>query len=161
MSGAVGVLNYPWGEDYGVGRLRRKRPRRLYRSMLVYRANPRDPAYMEALFGERFPAGELVRGDDDWRARLAAANRIVLLYPDSIGLGFGRFERAVLAAAGGRGVEVLNGRRRQFALDGATRRGLRLRRALERTFLLEAVGLTLLAAATPVLLAIDLVRGRT
>ena len=72
----------------------------------------------------------------------------------------GLVERIVRARASHDVLQVLNGRRRVFLLDDTTVRALRLRRFLEETMLLDAVmGLGLLVA-TPVLLAIDLARGR-
>jgi hypothetical protein len=148
----VGVLAYPLGEDFGVGALRRGSLRRAYRQTLLNKANPRSPLYMRDLFAERCPQGEIADNVP------AAADEIVLLYPDAIGLGFGALERRLPP---GVPVRILNGRRREFALDPRTRRALRLRRALERTMLGETVALAAAAAVTPVLLLADLVRGRT
>lgn len=136
-----------------------RRPRLLWRKAMWFKANPRSLAYMRALLAEHFPDASLldVRSEPDWRHRLTGADRVVLLYPDAIGIGFGALERQLLGRVP---VTVINGRRRNFVLDRATRRRLRLRRFLERTMLLEGVfGLGLLLA-TPFLLGIDLARGR-
>jgi hypothetical protein len=148
----VGVLAYPLGEDFGVGVLRNRSLRRAYRRTLLNKANPRSPQYMRELFAERCPDGEI---SDDVPAR---ADEIVLLYPDAIGLGFGAIERRLPP---GVAVRLLNGRRREFALDPPTRRALKRRRLLERAMLGELVALAAAAAVTPLLLVADLVRGRT
>lgn len=147
----VGVLAYPLGEDFGVGALPRRTVRRAYRRTLFNKANPRSPEYMQALFAERYPEGRLEGG------LLEGASEIVLLFPDAIGLGYGAIERRLPA---GVPVRVLNGRRREFALDTRARRALRVRRLLERTMAVEAAALAVAAAATPVLLLADLARGR-
>jgi hypothetical protein len=135
-----------------------RRPRLLWRKAMWFKANPRSLAYMRALLAEHFPDATLldVRAEPDWE-RALGSGPVVLLYPDAIGIGFGAIERRLLGRVP---VTVLNGRRRNFALDRATRRRLRLRRFLERTMLLEGVfGLGLLIA-TPFLLGFDLARGR-
>ena len=138
------------------------RPGLLWRKAVWFKANPRSRAYMAALLAEMRPAARLVDvGEGDgWRAAAAEARHILLLYPDAIGIGFGRIERALRRAAPAASLAALNGRRRLLPLDRATLRALRLRRFLERTMLVECVlGLTLLAA-TPLLLAFDYARGR-
>ena len=148
----VGVLHYPWGEDYGYRSLPAKRPRRIYRRTLWWKSNPRDSEYMRALFAERYPEAELHVGDDP-----PPADTTVLLYPDSIGLGFTPLERKL----GGRDVRVLNGRRREFALDAPTRRSLRLRRLIERTMVVEAIALPLFVLLALPMWLFDALRGRT
>lgn len=142
----VGILHDPWPAWRG------RRPRR-YRVMVEFKANPRDASYMRALFAERYPDGTI--GD---AATAAAADRVVLLYPDATGLGWAPVERALLG--GGAEVRVLNGRRRDFALDPATRRRLRLRRVAETALLGEALMTAAVVVATPFLLTWDLLRGR-
>jgi hypothetical protein len=149
----VGVLHYPLGHDFGYERLPKRRPRRVYRRTLWWKANPRGPDYMRALFAERYPAGELYEGSTP-----PPADTTVLLFPDAIGLGFGSVERRL---AGRPGLRALNGRRRDFPLDPRTRRRLALRRLLERTMLLEALALPGFAFAGALLWVVDALRGRT
>jgi hypothetical protein len=145
----VGVLHDPWPARRG-GRLRR------YRTMVEFKANPRDEAYTRALFAERYPDGRLGGPED-----VAGADRIVLLYSDAIGLGWGPVERGLIRQAGlGTEVRVLNGRRRDFVLDGRARRRLELRRMLETALVGEAMGTVGFALVTPVLLLVDWLRGR-
>jgi hypothetical protein len=147
----VGVLHYPRGEDYGYGRLPHKRPRRIYWRTLWWKSNPRPAPYMRELFAERYPDGELHEGTSP-----PAADTTVLLYADSIGLGFAPLERQLA----GRRLRALNGRRRDFELDAPTRRALRVRRVLERTMLFEAVALPLFFLLAIPLALFDAVRGR-
>lgn len=148
----VGVLHHPWGEDYGYEALPRRRPRRVYRRTLWWKSNPRDAEYMRALFAERYPDGLLHVGDLD----PPPAGTTVLLYPDAIGLGFTPLERRLR----GRKLHVLNGRRRDFALDARTLRRLRVRRLIERMMLGEAVMVPLVVALALPLAIFDALRGR-
>jgi hypothetical protein len=147
----IGIPHDPWpARRGGTGVLRR------YRTMVEFKANPRDEAYLRALFAERYPAGRLGTLDD-----VARAERVVLVYPDAIGVGWGPMERRVRERARqGTELRVLNGRRRDFALDGRTRRHLHLRRILETSLAGEALATVLFLLATGPLLAADLLRGR-
>lgn len=155
----VGIFHNPWRADYD--------PRRslaeLYRRAVWLKANPRDEAYMRALFAERYPRAEFVDADADprWVERLRDADTVVLLYPDSTGLHFSPLESAIgknkkLWAT----VRVLNGRRRDFVLSRHARRQLRRRRFVERAMLGEVGAILAFAALTPVFVAVDLLRGR-
>jgi hypothetical protein len=124
--------------------------------MVEFKANPRDEGYLRELFAQRYPDGRIVALPRE----AAGADRVVLLYADAIGLGWGPVERAVRRAAPDAELRVLNGRRRDFALDRATRRRLAVRRAAESSLAGEALMTVAFVAATPVLLAIDLLRGR-
>jgi hypothetical protein len=147
----LGILHDPWPvRGGGAGVLRR------YRTMVEFKANPRDEAYLRALFAEHYPEGRLGGPGD-----VAGAERVVLLYPDAIGVGWGPVERRIRKRAPRRTeVRVLNGRRRDFELDGRTRRQLRLRRILEKSLAGEALATVLFLVVTGPLLATDLVRGR-
>lgn len=159
MSGVVGVLHYPWGEDYGISSASRRTPRRIYRRSVAFKANPRNAQYMHSLFRERHD-GAVVRTDvDGWRDAVRTADRVVLLYPDATGLGFRPLERELRDLSRG-DLSALNGRRREFGLDPKTLTALRVRRVLERSMIPEALALLALIFVTPVLLVIDLVRGR-
>jgi hypothetical protein len=154
----VGVFHNPWRADYD--------PRRslaeLYRRAVWLKANPRDEAYMRALFAERYPGGVFTTtGGDDWRRALPSADTVVLLYPDSNGINFSEVEREVARIKKTWAtVRVLNGRRRDFVLSRAVRRALRRRRFVERAMLGEALAVFIFAAATPFFVASDLLRGR-
>ena len=145
----VGVLHDPWPP-------RRKGWLRRYRTMVEFKANPRDEAYMRALFAERYPDGRLGGPED-----VSGADRVVLLYSDAIGLGWGPVERSLMRrAAPGVEVRVLNGRRRDYVLDRRTRLRLELRRWLEMALVGEAVATAAFVLLAPVLLTWDVLRGR-
>ena len=135
--------------------------RSFYRRGVRFKANPRDVTYMRALFHEHWPEGLFVDANSDhaWAEILDAADHIVLLYPDAIGVGFAALERHVRTASPDT-IEVLNGRGRRFALDPPTRRALRLRRLLSWTMAGEALFAATILLATPALLIWDLARGR-
>ncbi len=104
-------------------------PEKLYRAV-CQRANPRSKAYMLTLLYEKFPEAELI---DLEQPRSSA--KIVLLYPDAIGLGWGKIEERIKAET--KNPIVLNGRRKVFDLIPSVHRKLLLYRFLEITFLPE------------------------
>lgn len=154
----LGVFHNPWRADYDPKRSLAE----LYRRAVWLKANPRDEAYMRALFAERYPGGLFAdTADDGWRRELPAADTVVLLYPDANGIDFSGVEGEVLRRRKTWAtVRVLNGRRRDFVLNGGVRRALRRRRFVERAMLGEALAVILFAAATPFFVASDLLRGR-
>jgi hypothetical protein len=159
----VGLFADPWSRQRDVGANARSLGA-LYRRAIAYRANPRPRETMRALFQEHWPEGQFVDIDHEsaWVDTLGGADQIVLLYPDSIGLGFGSIERTVLQRhAPYATIAVLNGRRRQFVLSRGMRLRIRVRRLLERTMLPElALAIPLFLLATPFLLVFDVMRGR-
>jgi hypothetical protein len=157
----IALHHNPWPEN--LERPRGLNPLRLYRYAVWYKANPRSADYLRALLAEQFPGVACVSSDQaDWRERIAAADEVVLLYPDAIGLSFASVEREIDACKKAwAGVTVLNGRRRRFRLNGGTLLGLRLRRALEWTMLPELLFLAVFVVITPLLWVFDLARGRT
>ena len=136
----------------------------MFRRAVWYKANPRDEGYMHTLFVEHYPGQTFINVDQnaDWQGELRTADKIVLLYPDAIGIGFSRFERRVgkIKSAWAE-VRVLNGRRRDFLLNASTLFAVRMRRLIERTMAGEFAFLALFVFVTPVLLIIDWLRGRT
>jgi len=159
----IGLFYSPWPRD-SLARPLGLRPLQQYRYAVWYKANPRGAAYMRALLQERYPDAEWVDAQEEpsWASRISGADAVKLLYPDSIGLGFGAIERAVFARTRGEAtVDVLNGRCRSFRLDRSTRMALRLRRVLERTMLAEFLFVPVFVIVTPVLWAFDAIRGRT
>jgi hypothetical protein len=154
----LGVYYSPWREHYD----HQHSLLELYRSAVRNKANPRSEAYMQALFAERWPEGEFVnaKADPAWAQRLPAADTVVLLFPDAIGIGFAALEaevrkrRKVWAT-----VRALNGRRRDFVLSRSVRRQLAFRRLLERSMATEVLATFCFFIATPFLLGYDLVRG--
>jgi hypothetical protein len=158
---AVALFRDPWRQA-AADPLSLRHPWRLWRKAVWLRANPRDAGYMHALLAEQFPAVPFIDADGDsgWEAMVAGAATVVLLYPDSIGLGFMGLESRARRIAPNAGFIALNGRRRQFALDAAARRRLCMRRFFEWTMLLEFLMGVALVIATPFLWAFDCARGR-
>ena len=154
----LGVFHNPWRADYDPKRSLAE----LYRRAVWLKANPRDEDYMRALFAERYPGGAFhTTADDGWRRELPAADTVVLLYPDANGIDFSDLEGEVMRhRKTWATVRVLNGRRRDFVLNGGVRRALRRRRFVERAMLGEALAVIAFAAATPFFVASDLIRGR-
>lgn len=151
----------PWiGMDEAAPMFRR--PLLLWRKAMWFKTNPRPGAYMRTLLAEHWPEARLVdvRSEPHWADALGGTGRVVLLYPDAIGIGFGGIERRLLRLATRRAITVLNGRRRVFPLDRSARRRLLLRRFLERSMLLECVFGALFLVATPFLVCLDLAMGR-
>lgn len=157
----IALLYDPWA---GIAELpvTLRHPLQLWRKAIWFRANPRDPGYMRARLQETWPGARCLEVTERLdAAALGDTREIVLLYPDAIGLGWGRIERQLATVAPHAVLQALNGRRQRMLLDPATRRALRLRRFLERTFVIELVAGLAMLIATPCLLAIDLLRGRT
>ena len=163
MTGTVGLYCDTWGDGETGPLARSRNPLHLYRRAVWFKSNPRSASAMEHLFRETWPNGRFVNVSKTkgWRREAADCETIVLLYPDAIGLGFGAIERQVLRnhARNGR-ARVLNGRKRDFLLTPTVRRGLRLRRMLERTMAGELLFGLVFLVATPLMLSFDLVRGR-
>lgn len=158
----VGLFYSAWNKDIEGWRSSRHLLE-LYRYAVWFKANPRSKDYMCTLFTERFPAAMLFDLNEDpaWRDYVRCADIVVLLYPDAIGLGFATLEHEVrrllkpLAA-----LRVLSGRRREFVMNSSTSRALIVRRVLERSMLLELLFTPIFVCLTPLLLMIDLLRGR-
>jgi len=157
----IGIFCDPWAGLAQVPNSIRA-PLRAWRKLLYAKANPRSADYMRTLFEREWGGGSFVDTgvERSWESMLEGAARVVLLYPDANGIGFGRIERRVRRLAPRAAVHVLNGRQRQFLLDASTATAVRLRRFLECTMLIETVISLGILVATPVLLGIDVVRGR-
>jgi len=146
----------PFGGSY-------RGPLAKYRRVVWYTAAPRTEQYMRDLFRAVVPAGLFLnaRTDDNWAQRAAAADLVVLLYPDCIGLGFWPLERKIRRLRKDwAAVRVLNGRRREFVLNRSVIAALRFRRALSRLLVGEALFTAAFVVATPVFLLQDVLRGR-
>jgi hypothetical protein len=160
----LGVFHFPWEAIYVSKGDPGRTPLALYKKAVWYKANPRNEDYMRTLFAELYPEGVFLNIDhnyENWRQIVSEADRIVLIYPDATGLGFESVESEVeLLRKSWTGVRVLNGRRRDFAWSISVRRGLRMRRLLERTMILEIITMFLMVLSTPFLVAIDLMKGR-
>jgi hypothetical protein len=155
----IGVFHNPWRKEYDPHRSLAE----LYRRAIWLKANPRDEAYMRALFLERYPHGTFFDADRDpaWRNHLATADTVVMLYPDAIGINFAGLESEVeRGKKTWAGVRVLNGRRRDFVWSRQARGQLRRRRFVERAMLGEALLIVAFAAATPFFVVADLLKGR-
>lgn len=155
----IGIFYNPWKSEFDY----KSSLAELYRRAVWFKANPRSEEYMRALFAERSPDGIFLNAlsDTDWKSHLASADSILLLYPDSIGIGFAAIESEVAAdKQKWATVRILNGRRRAFVFNGKVRRQLRLRRFFEQTMLGEALFTMGFLAVTPFFFISDLVRGR-
>jgi hypothetical protein len=164
----VGVFFYPWAPELCMGNMRVTLAedgfRGAYRKVQWHKANPRSEAYMRALFHEQYPEGEFLVADTDgrWLDAICRVDTIVLLYPDAIGQGFFALERRLFRAKSARvEVRVLNGRRRDFRLDLTVLWQLRARRVLENTLAGELLATGVFLLVSPLLVAWDLLRGRS
>lgn len=121
------------------------------------RSNPRSKEYMRTQFLRKFPNGFFVEAKD--LAKISPQNRYVLLYSDTIGIGFQAAEKKLLQS----GVipTVLNGRGRLFVLNAAALRRLRFKRILEVTFLPELLAAPLLILLGLTFAVMDFAKGRT
>lgn len=106
-------------------------PHKLY-NVVCLRSNPRSKEYMLSLLHEKFPEAEILVSKAP-----EEKNLIILLYPDAIGLGWGKIERQYKRRF--KNITVLNGRGRIFTLDASTYTSLKVKRFLEITFLPELI----------------------
>lgn len=163
MSGSVtiGIYCDPWAEIRTKANSFRN-PLALWRKAVWYKANPRTVDDMRRRLAAICPAAQFIdtQADPHWRDALASAEVVVLVYPDSIGLGYAPLERAARRAATHASFSVVNGRSRHLHFDGRARFALRTRRFLEWTMLPELVAGAVILLATPILLAVDAARGR-
>jgi len=151
------------------------------RQLLEYRANPRSVEYMldrAAEFKAQSTPGAvadvLVAGEAlipekhrTWMrqvqtapANLSGYDMVVLLYPDAIGLDWEPVEQSLRDLCA-RAYLVINGRRRIFVWDDASRRVLAWRRLLYRVSFLEGLFALLLFIAGVWFVVVDLWTGRT
>jgi hypothetical protein len=154
----IGIFSSPWKDSFD-----EKNPIELFSKTVWYKANPRSEDYMKALFHQAYPDAEYVNADtsSDLAGLVRRAMSIVLLYPDSTGLGFNRIEAIVSRNAGKEiPVQVLNGRCRKFIWDRRAKQDLMLRRFIERFMLGEIAITVFFLIATPFLLLFDLIRGK-
>jgi hypothetical protein len=132
----------------------------------IFRRHPRDAAYMRDLVrhahGEEY-AGRIrqINGADAIdEGMLRSLRAIVLLWRDGNGTGWSPIERRVFRnVSGSARVLVLNGRRRQFELTPRARRAYLVRRALGKSFVVEAAFLVGFLVTSPFLLLWDQARG--
>lgn len=158
----VGLFHMPWDPEFKVPCNVLKSPLAKYRWAVWFKANPRNESYMRNLFKERYPDGAFINLDKevDWVSHVKAADSVILLYPDAIGIGYSGVEKTVRnSRKRWAAIRVMNGRRRSFLLNFSTRLGLTLRRGLEQSMLLELTLLLPFVVMTPLLLALDSIRG--
>jgi len=99
--------------------------------VICHRANPRSFAYMKEVFEAFYPEGEIVLLEN----LPSKVDKVILLYPDAIGLGQGSIESRL--RRNNAPIFILNGRRRHFELTNYMRNKLRVKRFLESSFLCE------------------------
>jgi len=154
----IGIYDGRWGPAPEADRSLSAR----FRRACWYKANPRNQDYMRRLFAEFEPDGLFldVERDRDWLEQLRQADEIVLLYPDATGLGCTATQCSILRRVLPiQDIRVLNGRRRRFRLDRATRLQLSWRRLLERWMPVEFLMMPLLLGAALWLALRDRYRG--
>jgi len=106
-------------------------PQKLY-DVVCQRSNPRTKDYMLHLLYEKFPDAELIS-----ECLSLPSSRVILVYSDSIGLGWGKLEKKCLKQF--TEVQVLTGRKRIFDLTLLERCKLMFRRFFEITFFFELI----------------------
>jgi hypothetical protein len=119
-----------------------------------YRGNPRSLEYMKGLVDQYLGKVDLVPTHDLSMLSCPTVEQIVLLWPDANGMGWSDIEQRVFKLKKSSGeVYVLNGRKRLFGLSKSQWRAIRLKRFLEKSFVLE-MGVLLLFVITAPLLAL-------
>lgn len=122
-----------------------------------YRGSPRPLPYMKDLIYNRIgniDSACLMETSIVSQIDVSKFKQIVLLWPDANGMGWFNIERQIFKRKqADTQVYVLNGRRRLFELPRKQWRSFRVKRFLEKTFLLE-VGVLLLFIVTAPILAL-------
>lgn len=131
---------------------------RKFNRVLCLKSNSRPKEYMKNLFNEIYPEGKFIEIDNNFKKykEYFENNKIILLYPDSIGIGFEKIEKYLKGSK----VYVLNGRKRKFKLSKGMKIRMKLRRFLERTMFLEFIFIPIFIISTAIFLFMDLLRGR-
>ncbi len=128
-------------------------PHKLY-NVVCKRSNPRSQEYMVHLVQELFQNVKMVNIDNIPQE----ANKVIVLYSDPIGLGYGALEKRILKQI--KNIQVVNGRKRCFNLTSSTRYKMLLLRFLEITFLPELICLPWVLALGVVLSIKDSFMGK-
>jgi len=125
------------------------------------RTNPRSFEYMKEVISTRLrSSGSAPVNDLSVLPPLEKFEQIILLWPDGNGMGWSSIERKVIRAKNATArVYVLNGRRRLFELQRRIWRGYKVRRFLEKSFLLESGVLVVFLVTAPILALWDFVIG--
>lgn len=98
-----------------------------------------------------------VRDTGDLLGGLGEADAVVVVYPDALGLGWGRLEARLTGVK----AYLLNGRRRILPLDARARRRLRWSRLLATTRIPELVASLAIVPVAAALAAWDALRGKS
>jgi hypothetical protein len=122
-----------------------------------YRGSPRPLSYMKELMHSRIGkinSSDMTETSIVSQVDVSKFQQIILLWPDANGMGWFNIERQIFKRKQADApVYVLNGRRRLFELPRKQWRSFRVKRFLEKTFLLE-VGVLLLFIVTAPILAL-------
>lgn len=128
-----------------------------------YQRNPRPRQYMESLLRAKWPGKfDIVEIGTDRTVpsmNWTDYSKIVLLWPDSNGLGWRNIERQVRRSRHS-SIVVLTGRNRSFDFGGSIYRKLRMRRTLEKSQLDKVVFSFALMVVAPCFWMVDLLRGK-
>jgi hypothetical protein len=124
------------------------------------RINPRSLEYMKEAIKRRVgDVGSPEPHDLSVPPKWGEFGQIILLWPDGNGLGWFNVERQMFGRANANaGVYVLNGRNRLFELRRTLWRRYRIRRFLEKSFLLEFGVLGVFLVTAPALALWDMTR---
>ncbi|MDQ6734352.1 MAG: hypothetical protein M3Z35_09615 [Nitrospirota bacterium] len=122
-----------------------------------YRGSPRSLPYMKELIHNRIgkiDSSGMTETSIVSQVDVSKFKQIILLWPDANGMGWFDIERQIFKRKHANTlIYVLNGRRRLFELPRKQWRAFRLKRFLEKTFLLE-IGVLLLFIVTAPILAL-------
>lgn len=141
-----------------------KNLKNIYNKGVHFKSNPRTFEYMKDLAEEKLDNCEIINLKDPSELKnidFDQYNEIVLLYPDSTGLGWQKIEAFMLNHVNEmKNIYMINGRRRKIVFNKVNLLSLRFRRFLERSLFGEILFTLFFIVVTPVLLIKDLINGK-
>ncbi len=136
----------------------------IYHKGVHFKSNPRTFEYLTSKLKDKITNSDVVILTDMAdleKIDFDAYEKIILLYPDSTGLGWYAIERIILKNVNEmKNIYIINGRGRKIVFNKLNLMSLRIKRCLERSLLGEIIFTVFFIVSTPFLLIKDLINGK-
>lgn len=141
-----------------------KNLKNIYNKGVHFKSNPKNLDYLKMILKNKINDFEIVTIKNESGLNTIDFDKydeIVLLYPDSIGLGWRNVENLLFKKTDEmKNICMINGRGRTIIFNKVNLFSLRVRRFLEKTLLAEIIFTLFFVVFTPVLLIRDLFNGK-